>query len=378
MVAILTERFRYGNFETGATDMRAMTWLVRRLAYLLFLAVFVFSGLELACRFGLIANDARRLAVRTRAEQSKPFRVLLLGDSFSVEDLDPASRTPGNVLRDWFAERGIGEVSLAIVGYGPPDELDSLELFESDHGDYHPNLLILNYYVGNDLTDTMFRLQGAEPRVGLLRYRYGRLMQRSHFLRWFLGVLRERKIKRDAEEIRRTQMQSLLPLAISPPPPARTTAARHAVNPFLVDVARGRPPYLLENALIETPEAKRAWVEVERILKKMADYARSQNARFVINIFPDTLQVNDSHYQFLADLGFEMDKRMLTSTAPQDLLKAFCQREGVVCNDLLPAFKQSKEECYQANDDHWDFPGQKLAVQAIEAHLVSSGLLTPR
>lgn len=245
-------------------------------------------------------------------------------------------------------------MSLAVQGYGPADELDSLRLFARDNPDYRPDLVLVNYFVGNDLTDTLFRLRGGLPKVGLLRYRGGEWLQRSYLLRFLGGWWEERRINADARRIRRTRM------LLAPPLPA----AKQALNPYLVDVAHVLPDYLAINLLVEGRLAQLSWEENQRLLRKIHDYS----GKMIINILPHTLQVNDSHYSFLKELGFRVDPRMLTSTEPQDRLKIFCAAEGIVCNDLLPEFRQrASQEFYLPADDHWLTPGHTLAADVIEA-----------
>jgi hypothetical protein len=74
-----------------------------------------------------------------------------------------------------------------------------------------------------------------------------------------------------------------------------------------------------------------------------------------------------------------MDRRFLSSTVPQDLMKQFCADEGITCNDLLPLFRQhSHEELYMRHDDHWLTTGHRLAMEGIAAALEADARLRAR
>jgi hypothetical protein len=335
--------------------MRSRLW--RAAAYGFAVMLFLLLGLELACRLGVVPNAAE--ALRRRARLAGPHgRALILGDSFSLESPDEQSLTLGNQLRHRLAARGVAVVNLSVQGFGPLDELETLRMFQKDAGDYRPNVVMVNYYVGNDLTDTLFRLRGHLSRVGLLRYRGGEWLQRSFLLRFLSGWQQDRQVNADARRIRRTQMQLLLAVPLP--------AAQHAVNPYLVDLAHVLPEFLQINLLLQGRAAELAWDENQRVLREIRQYAESVGARLVINIFPHTLQVDDSHYAFFQDLGFRMDRAMLATTAPQDRLKAFCTAEKLTCNDLLPELRAHREELFMPNDDHWLTPGHTLAADVIE------------
>jgi hypothetical protein len=341
--------------------MRRRLW--RAAAYALGVLAFVTVGLELACRWGLVPNAASTLRKRAQAPATHG-RLLLMGDSFSVEAPgDPGALTLGNQLQQRFSARGTQVVNLSVQGYGPADELDALRLFAADNPGYRPDVVALDYFVGNDLSDTLFRLRGGLSRVGLLRYRGGEWLQRSWLLRVVMDWFHQRQLDADARRIRRTQMGLLLA--------APLPAVHQALNPYLVDLAHVLPDFLLVNLLMEGRGAELAWQENQRILRQIRDYATDHGARLVINILPQTLQVNDSHYSFFKELGFRVDPRMLETNEPQTRMLAFCAGEKIICNDLLPDFRgHGGEALYLPGDDHWLTAGHTLAADGIEKQLI--------
>jgi hypothetical protein len=379
---------------------------LRAIVYVLFLTLFVFGALETAFRNGWVPNAAYATKRRARAEGGE-LKVLVLGDSFSVEDPTPFSLTLGNQLRTYFESHHATEITMAHPGYGPQDYLDSLNYFRSYGPDFQPDLVMINYYVGNDLTDEKYRI-GKNPeasRVEILDVPGGAWLEHSYLLRHLGVIKRDHEFKNNFDKLKKTltapPSASPSPLASAPPPPppslpsdvpapsltpmsperpaARQAARQAAQNPYLLDMADHDPNFLEHNLLLDDPEDRAAWVAVEGVLREIAAYAKSQHARLLINIFSSTLQVNDSRYSFYEDVGFTMDRRLLSSTIPQDLMKQFCTEEGVTCNDLLPLFRRHADaELYMDHDDHWVTAGHTLAFEGIRVMLEADPDLGPR
>jgi hypothetical protein len=171
------------------------------------LLVAAFFALDLLLRAGVVPNERAR---RDRALRTA--RVLVLGDSFS---LDGDGMAVG-LLRADLAARGISLVSLARPGMGPRNYRDALREALATH---RPAVVVLNYYVGNDVSDTM----RARRDVSGWRARAGSTLRRSHAAGLALdgvGALRQWWQLR----------------GVTPPP-----GAPAALNPFLADLGRREP-----------------------------------------------------------------------------------------------------------------------------------------
>src|SRR5216684_3683102 len=129
--------------------------IIRRLLYVLYLFVFVFIAFEVICRIGLLANN--RYSINADLNRRKgSVNVLVLGDSSSVET--PISAT--TLLKDYFARQGVSTLNLAGGGFGPREYVSRLESYGIH---YSPRVILLDYYVGNDITDTLYRELTAGP-----------------------------------------------------------------------------------------------------------------------------------------------------------------------------------------------------------------------
>ena len=101
---------------------------------------------------------------------------------------------------------------------------------------------------------------------------------------------------------------------------------------------------------------------------------RESGARLVIVIFPHSIQVNRSHFDFFRGLTFAMDDRTLESTRPQDLMRELCRERGIPLLDLLPVLEErADEELYLEKDDHLNPAGNAVAAEHILAFLAELG-----
>jgi predicted DCC family thiol-disulfide oxidoreductase YuxK len=158
---------------------------------------------------------------------------------------------------------------------------------------------------------------------------------------------------------------------------ARTSQAGQVLNPLLLETAQVHPDYLMQNLLVEDRDAQQAWAKNQVILRRIYALAKQHKARILLTIFPSTIQVNDSHFEFYRRLGFRLDERTLRESKPQDLLNKLCQDEGWDCLDLLPVFRREGQNrgLYLLDDDHWDPDGNALAFREMASVIDRRGWL---
>ena len=277
-------------------------------------------------------------SARVRALRSA--RVVVAGDSFS---LDQDGMAVGR-LRHALAARGVGLVSLAQPGMGPRDYRDAIvEALAMGR----PDVLVVNYYVGNDVSDTM----RARRDVPGWRSRLRRVVRRS-----FLAGL----ILDGAGAVRQWWMLQRVPVG------GQVSSAR---NPFLVDLGRRQPGYLAWNLDLAGPEPLAAWRENQDLLREIRDRCRAAGVTLRVHIWPSTVQVNGSHLAFYRGLGFETDASWASRDRPQAQFTAFCAAEGLVCRDWLPALRSDGRELYLDGDDHWNETGHQVAFDLLYGDL---------
>ena len=145
------------------------------------------------------------------------------------------------------------------------------------------------------------------------------------------------------------------------------------INPWLLAVALYDKNYFLDNILMKTAANARAWEKAKELLTEMDKICKRQRAQFALVIFPASVQINESHFEFFKRLKFNMDLRTLESAKPQTLLREFCGAKNIPCLDLLPAFKARRsEEFFVDKDTHLNAEGNRLAAKLILEFLLNN------
>jgi lysophospholipase L1-like esterase len=277
-------------------------------------------------------------------------RALILGDSFSVD----FEGSYGRLLAEYLHGTGAHVANLALSGAGP---LDYLERLRTCAERLKPELVVVNYYVGNDASDTV---------VALSRRSASRDRLRSAVKTSYLGSLALEIRARWAETRRLRALEQRQ---------GRVWADGHEVlNPFIAEAGRAYPDEIVDNLLLEKPDMQRAWQLNRGLLRDMRRLSEAAGGRLLLAILPATAQVSRSHAKFYADLGYRMDERVFESDVPQRLLGAFCEDERIHCIDLLPEFRRRQpRRFYLDNDDHWNGEGQALAFTVVRGELERLG-----
>ncbi len=325
-----------------------------------------------------VAWGEDREALIAEARQAER-RVLVLGDSFLA--WWPIEHSLHDELGRWAREQGMALALAAYGGFGPLEYRDQAEGLVPA---LEPELTILFYYAGNDLTNVQHRAEPQHPEDFKLKL-------------WSPRGVRVAEAQRARERMR----FSLTPSAhAQTPPPAGAfdweamrahgideqliefaqnrerepnRVGPEYVNPYLLVTAMTEPRYLVDNLLIETAENLAAWRRVEQEIAAIGEICGDAGSELWVVAIPSTLQVSDSHFDFYRRAKFVMDDRVLTSDRPQRLIEELCAREEINFLDLLPAFKKNAAagaELYWENDDHLNDNGHALAMKLVRERIL--------
>ena len=329
-----------------------MRKLALGLSSCLLVALLLGAVLEVVLRLGWIHNSqyARRQIPDPPAAAEE--ELLILGDSFVI----PLGMQ-GRLLTAELAARDVGVRNVAASGTGPFEYLDELKRACSQ---FEPETVLLSYYAGNDLTDVQnhprFR-GGSGIAINRSSSRpFLRNLYLYHYLRAKVSLFRARLFDYD----------QLVEAGIDPE--LIEDARSLHVNPYLLQLALHDKNYFLDNVLMATEENMEAWTQVQVLLSEIHAICRRRSIPLLVVMFPHSIQVNETHFDFFRRLTFQMDERTLTSARPQELMRKFCAEREIPLLDLLPAFRErADEELYLEKDDHLNEEGNGLAVQSILA-----------
>ena len=320
-----------------------------------------------------------RLGLRDpRDSYAKPpntFRILLLGDSFMEAVQVDQSQTTAALLEERL-RRARPELNVEVVNAGVAGWSTSLEYLYLDREGYkfEPDLVVLAFFVGNDLHDNHYKLQLKE----------GGLDQavKPFFLPTPDGGL------------------DMIP----PPPPrsgpspvvAALRACCRLYSVFETGVlnrlgdGQGNVPLFAAAPLAPdiaglyesapSGEWQTGWTITERLLARIRERAASIGAPLAVFAIPDSVQLDDRTWR--RDRDIQRDRRfregLLNIAAPNRHLAEIAARQEFPFLDLLSAFRAASDgewrRYYFETDQHWNGAAHALAAEELEGFLAERGL----
>jgi lysophospholipase L1-like esterase len=258
------------------------------------------------------------------------YRIVALGDSFafgSVPYADNYLTLLGRRLGS--AERPVEVINMGISGAGPQDELALL----LDEGlAYHPDLVLVSFFVGNDFTDTkrVRRSSRLETSSVATLLRYG----------WGLAF------------------KSAGRLAISD---QYDDAAPTWTDAAYLEMERER------SRVYETGGTdRRIFLDAIDFLARIQAVCAERNIDLAVAIIPDEVQVNPAlRDRVLPTLA--PGKNGLDFGLPNRFLDEQLTARRIDHCDLLERFTAASggELLYKPNDSHWNRAGNRLAADAL-------------
>jgi hypothetical protein len=337
---------------------------------------------------GWIKRDEYVVQVRTNAERQRgpavpfertpgTFRILVLGDSF-VEAVQVAEHERFIARLRELLNAGGGPTRYELIdggcgGWGAVQEL----LYLQDEGPrYKPDLVLLAFFVGNDVANNSQELELEGNLNAALKPYFERqpgggltLLEPSPpppALGERAGLfLRERSALYNVVESGVLQKLSLDDLWAS----WRDLDAQVELTIREAEVYATRPD----------PRWRAAWAMTDTLLGRIADESAAQGARFGLTLVPTRAQVVPEAWRALTGSNEGRD-RAFDSLQPNSLLAGFAGRTGTPLLDLTPQLRAAARArgappLYFARDQHWTAAGHELAARALAEWLRASGLI---
>jgi hypothetical protein len=301
------------------------------------------------------------------AKPEHAFRIAGIGDSFVY------GSTPQ--LRDHFLEVATARLGerlrsdsltpeMILMGLGAYSPEHEVGLLRAKALPLSPDLVILNFYVGNDVTGIPIRgrvwrgrvyYSGSPyPLLDLLRQSRLFVLAETMFLTRVRGAVLGLWLKRG--ERRAAAVTGGGAAEGGAPPHARTLYSLHQQKKDLPVYAR-QPDR----------RTRGLWREAEGYLLEFDRLCREAHVRWMLHLIPAGIQVDSAlRAQVLGRLG--LPESRYDFDGPQRRLHAFAEARGVPTCDPLATLRAERDrgpDLYERNDIHWTVRGNRVAGEVL-------------
>ena len=260
-------------------------------------------------------------------------RIALVGDSFAVgvvqQDRNFASQI--ETLR-----RGTEVYNFGVSAIGPPEYY---QLLISEVLDYHPDFVLLAFFVGNDIGDwslqTPSLLSAETSSLYLFLYRTYRLLREAY-----------RRGREGSSPAPWRRHADAVPMRLS-----RETYLQVELEHLRVSCPRLQPQY------------QASWRSTLGYLKRIQLACRKLGVPIGVLIIPDEYQTNPALLKEVLDFG-DLSRSEVDLDLLQRRLRGFLADQGIPYLDVLPSL-QGIADAYAPQDSHWNERGNRIAAQKI-------------
>jgi hypothetical protein len=302
------------------------------------------------------------------------FRILLLGDSFmeaaQVDQRETTAAVLEARLRAARPDLNVEVINAGVAGWGTG--IEGLYL-DNEGYRFEPDLVVLGFFIGNDLYDNYYKLQLAGDNLKLAVKPYfglgsdGVIVQRdppppppppSALLRGLRSCCRLWSVFETGVLNRFGDEQANTPLWAAAPMEAHTRAF-YDVEP--------------------TGEWKEGWDITGQLFGRLKARADAMGVPLAVFVIPDSPQLSEAEWREMVKSGRLRDGR-LDIASPNRQLASISERVGFPLLDLLPVLTQESggvpRRFYFETDQHWNRDAHALAGRELERFLGERGLIS--
>jgi SGNH hydrolase-like domain, acetyltransferase AlgX len=286
------------------------------------------------------------------------YRILVVGDSFGW-----AGGREGNYTamleRQLDNHYGYHRIDIINAGYPMTPTAEQLVMLKKYGLQYHPDLVILGFFVGNDFIDgnpNRKRIVVNDLYIDIDR-------RREHIILGYPIVFQSRLllyVKQKYKiftELRKAASEPRQQLSQEQP-------GTFAEATFL-DLERAE----LEFFNINSSRKGRFQKNINYILQSIAEMdalLKSQNIKFIVAIYPDVFQINKTLLKGIVE-RFRLRIEDYDLDLAQNILKSFLQSKDISYIDFTDRFRSEGQEkdLYILRDSHWNRSGNQLAADIL-------------
>jgi len=299
------------------------------------------------------------------------FRILMLGDSFTaalqVDEAETFSALLARHLNEESAYEEVEVINAGVVGYGTANQ----RLYFLDEGyKYQPDLVILAFFAGNDISDNInpphYKLENGA--LVPIPARYGADIGTPP---WAQEGSFFRNVRNSLYTHSRLYSVTIELLAFSII--KRFPSLTHLLaSTGLVEATR--PVMNAGNIYAFLRPSAEAWAMTEALLLALTNDVAAHNSQLLVVILPDETEVDPQKWATIFESYPDLfSAQPADRPTPTGQLSQFLQDHDIPHLSLLPALKahqaQTNQSLYYRLDGHWKPAGHQVAAETIYRYL---------
>lgn len=319
-------------------------------------------------------SDGLRDREHTKTKPANTLRIVILGDSYALAEQVAVENTFWSVMEQelegckTLAGRSVEAINFGAAGYGTAQELTTLR---HRAWDYDPDIVLLAFFVGNDIQDNSIEFSG-HPMRPYFTYQNGELVLDASFL------------KSNDYQIRQTWYSQLLYRVINS---SRVLQLLNEVKNVIWQrtMASQTRDLISDEAIVKPTRAiyfepndsswEDAWRVTEGLIVLMRDEVEERGAYFLVVTISTPIQ---AHPDRLIREAFMESLAINDLFYPDARIRALGERENFAVLNLGQPFLAFAEEHQiflhgfenaTLGEGHWNEEGHRLAGQMITQQL---------
>lgn len=306
--------------------------------------------------------------------EENTFRILVLGDSFTAALQVPEEETFPKLLeaqlRQRYPQTKFEVINAGTVGYGTDNQL---AYFTHEGYKYQPDLVLLAFFTGNDITDNMWQ--------ALYELEDGRLIPVAPTRDTGTAVqsrtLEEAFIKKTRQFLYTSSRLYSVSIELITFSAIQKIPAFVDVLVSLGVVELTRPVVNHGNFYGFRGLSDQAWLKTEALILQLNREVEAQGGQLVIAVLPDESDVDQNRRAEILEAYAHLTRsESINGPPPAIQLGQFLQQNNILQVQLLTALQNYQQEVgeslYFRYDGHWTPAGHRAAGRAIYDYLVEN------
>ena len=287
------------------------------------------------------------------------YRILFVGDSFGWAGGQEGNYT-ALLERQLDNHYGYHRIDVINSGYPMTHTAEQLVILKKYGLQYHPDLVILGFFVGNDFLDG----NRNRKRIVVNDLYIDIDKRREHIILGYPIIFQSRLLLYVKQKYK--IFSELRKTAASEP---RQQLSQEQRGPLAEETFLD-----LERSKLESSQKGRFQKNINYILQSIAEMdalLKSRNIKFIVAIYPDVFQIDKTLLKMIVE-RFRLPLEDYDLNFAQNILKSFLQSKDISYIDFTDRFRSEGQEkdLYLLGDGHWNRSGNQLAADILFETLV--------